>query len=143
MIFTDSRAAIFYYNDLRRTPSTNILESCAEAIECVNELTTQSRWVKGNDVFHRSELRVPVIIVAYVLFMNSVDLMDQRRSTNVIRCKEVRLLMTMFGLILDLSISNGYTIVKNINRENSNDKIFPFKEFKSCVTAQLIKGWSN
>ena len=45
----------------------------------------------------------PAIIVAYNMFMNSVDQMDQRRARNPAHQKEQRLHMNFSTFILDVS----------------------------------------
>lgn len=138
VVFVDSKIVLFYSNDLHETPSEYIMEPNADSIRCVNGICKLSRWVRGSNTFHRSEFEVPAIIVAYNKYMNSVDLMDQRRATNAIRRKEPRLPMTLFGLVLDLSISNAFTIMKELrHRRNEADNI-EFKEFKRLVASQLV-----
>jgi hypothetical protein len=43
-----------------------------EAIACVHGLATLFRWI-GTEKMHRTQFDVPATIVAYNLFMNSVD----------------------------------------------------------------------
>lgn len=114
------------------------MEPNDEAVRCVNGTCILSRWVRGVDVFHRSTFLVPAIIAAYNKYMNSVDLMDQRRATNAIRRKEPRLSMTLFSLVVDLSISNAFSVSQVLNSQRGKNNDSEFREFKRLLASQLV-----
>ena len=68
------------------------------AIDLVHGLATIHRWT-GDESIHRSEFKVPAIIVSYNLFMNSVDLVDQMVKTNHINRREKRISMNIFTFL--------------------------------------------
>jgi hypothetical protein len=80
-----------------------------EAIQSVNEACTIRRWT-GSEVMHHSIFEVPAIVGAYYSFMNAVVRMDQIRSSCPTRHREKRVSMTLFTLVLDLSIINAQAI---------------------------------
>jgi hypothetical protein len=79
IVFKDRVVVLFYSNDLTYTPSSPIAEPNEETIRCVHGFASLKRWI-GGETFHRTELKVPVAIVVYNLFMNSVDRFDQMRK---------------------------------------------------------------
>lgn len=134
IVWKDSKIVIFYTNDLAKTPSEPILDmNDEEAISCVHGLCTVHRWT-GNEVLHRKEFHVPAIIGAYNKFMNSVDRMDQRRSTNPTQRKEQRLHMSIFTYILDLSALQAYAVQQAI----SDEAIASFVEFKRSICEAFV-----
>ena len=73
---------MFYTNDLAYTPSKDILHNTSEeAVCCLNCLGPLHCWV-GTEMLNQTVFHAPAPIVAYNMFMNSVDIMDQRQSTN-------------------------------------------------------------
>ena len=58
----------------------------------------------------RKVLQVPSIILAYNLYMNSVDIVDQRRKATYTRRKESKISMNFLQLILDYAIHNAYAL---------------------------------
>ena len=83
----------------------------------VHGLTKISRWT-GTEVLNRSDFFVAVPIVAYNMFMNDVDHMDQYRSTLPTQCKELRLHMTIFTFLLDLAVSQAYAIHQKCSEDD-------------------------
>ena len=78
IVWKDKKIVIFYTNDLASSPSVPILDgSEPEARSAVHGLAILSRWT-GKEIFHRTLFSVPSPIVAYNMFMNSVDRMDQK-----------------------------------------------------------------
>ena len=78
IIWKDCKVVTFYTNDLLRTPKKWITDGTEEdAIECVHGLECLERWM-GDEFLHRTQMMVPATIVAYNMYMNSVDRMDQR-----------------------------------------------------------------
>lgn len=91
----------------------------------------------GGETFHRTELNVPAIIVAYNLFINSVDRFDQMRSTNVGARREKRVPMSIFTFLLDASIHNALALLKELYPR----KAVYIKEFKRTVAQQLVSAY--
>ena len=77
IVFKDKKTVVFYCNDLASIPRELISGSSDEdAINYVHGLSRLQRW-NGKEVFHRTSYLVPAVIVAYNIFMNSVDQFDQ------------------------------------------------------------------
>ena len=78
---------------------------------------------------------VPASIVAYNMFMNSVDRMEQRRATNPTRRKEQRLHMSMFTFVLDLAVLQAFALYQVIddgsNRGCQSSKLSDFFNFQA------------
>ena len=128
----------FITNDLLQTPSQPILhfnedEEREEAVGCVRGLGKVDRWT-GEEHLNRTGMDVPVFIVAYNKYMNSVDRMDQKRSTNPTKRKEKRLGMSIFTYLLDLSVLQSFAIFKTIR---PYDKA-TLTEFKRDLCDSLI-----
>ena len=80
MIWKASKVVIFNTNDLQDTSSRAILDmDDDEAIHCVHGLAPIDRWT-GVKALHRPNFMVPAIIVAYNMFINSVDQIDQNEQ---------------------------------------------------------------
>jgi hypothetical protein len=138
IIFKDSKVVVFYSNDLFETPPEAVLHGSDErAVNCVHGLSTISRWT-GTEVLHRTDFFVPAPIVAYNKFMNRVDRMDQLRSTHVIQRREKRVHMTIFTYLLDLSITQAYTIYQKLVEGKGDVIPFFFFEFKRSICSRLI-----
>jgi hypothetical protein len=70
IVFKNAKVVVFYTNDLLENPPEPILRGSDErAIKCIHGLAKISHWTI--DFF------VPAPIVAYGMFMNGVDRMDQ------------------------------------------------------------------
>jgi hypothetical protein len=96
IVFKDSKLVLFYMNDLLENPAEPVLlGSDARAVQCVHGLAKLSCWT-GTEVLNRTDFLVAAPIVAYNMFMNGVDHMDQYHSTLATQCKEMHLQMTLF-----------------------------------------------
>lgn len=114
IIFRGKLTVTFYTNDLAGTPFQGVLRGdSAEAIWLCHGLAPLRRWT-GEQVMHRKTFQVPAVIVAYNLFMNGVDRVDQLRSTNPIRRKEKRLSMSILTWALDLALINAFALFKKV-----------------------------
>ena len=77
IVFKDKKPVISYTNDLAHTPDKAILQADEEnAINCIPGLGPLCQWA-GNELLGRTVFYVPAPIVAYNIFMNAVDIMDQ------------------------------------------------------------------
>ena len=140
-MWKDSKVVLFYTNDLAHTPSAAILDcSDEESILCVNGLAELERWT-GTECMSRKKFMVPSIIVAYNMFMNSVDCMDQLRSTNPTRRRERRLGMTIFTLILDLAVNNAFALYNKVCPTLAST--VHTREFKRKICEQLVKPYRH
>jgi hypothetical protein len=127
IIWKDSKVVIFYSNDLANTPSKGLLHGDdLEAIDCVNGLGILYRWTR-TEVMHRTAFLVLAQIVAYYLFMNGVDRLDQKQATNATKRKEKRRNMNIFLDILDLACTQAHSLLCTIGVKN---KPIEFVEFK-------------
>ena len=133
IVWKDKKIVIFYTNDLASSPSIPIMDgSTPEARSAVNGLAVLSRWT-GKEIFHRTNFSVPSPIVAYNLFMNSVDRMDQKRSALPCKRKEQRLQMSAFTYLLDLACLQAYAIYSDIETSKNKMLLIQFKR-KLCKT---------
>ncbi|KAK1938774.1 hypothetical protein P3T76_008849 [Phytophthora citrophthora] len=135
IVFRDKRTVVFYTNDLAGTPSQRVLRGdSAEANWLCHGLASLSRWT-GDHILHRQTFQVPTSIVAYNLLMNSVDRVDQLRSTNPIRRKEKRLSMSILTWTIDLALINVFALFQKIaGVQASRVKL---REFKRRVAESL------
>ncbi|ETM97605.1 hypothetical protein PPTG_20034 [Phytophthora nicotianae INRA-310] len=115
IVFKDKQAVIFYTNDLKCTPPTSVL-NCNDprAIACVHGLYPIRRWT-GSEIMHRTTFMVPTLVAAYNLAMNAVDRVDQLRSTNPTRRKEMRLSMSMLTWALELCALNAFALLRKVH----------------------------
>ena len=136
IVWKDKKIVIFYTNDLASSPSVPILDgSEKEAQSAVHGLSILTRWT-GNEIFHRTPFSVPSHIVAYNLFMNSVDWMDQKRSALPCKRKEKCLSMSVFTYLLDLSCLQAFSIYNVIR---APDKKVSLLQFKRQLCESLVE----
>lgn len=105
------------------------------AIECVHGLAELERWT-GGEYLNQSVVKVPSPIAAYNQYMNAVDRMDQKRSTNSTKRKEAKLSTTMFTYFLGLAALQAYSIYEHLQSSN----VMNFAEFKRCLCESLVAG---
>lgn len=135
VVFLDKQPVIFYTNDLSRTPSARVLGGeTSEAIDCCNGLYPLRRWT-GGEVMHRKTFMAPAVVALYNIGMNGVDRVDQLRSTNPTRRKEMRLSMSLFTWVLDLSTINAFALMQHIQTKPKPPKTL--REFKRRVCESL------
>ena len=114
IFFKDAKVVIFYSNDLASTPYDRICEGTdARSIASVRGLVLIERWT-GVEIIARSCIQCPAIIVSYQLFMNSVDRVDQLRSTAATRRKEKRIHMSLWTYCIDLSVHQAFCVYKEL-----------------------------
>jgi hypothetical protein len=82
---------------------------------------------------HQTTFMVPVFIVAYNMYMNSVDKMDQKRTMNPTKRKEQRLHMSLFTYFLDMAALQTYAEFQSIRPLES----ISFAEFKQSLCEEL------
>lgn len=63
---------------------------------------------------NRTILQVPCFLLACNLFMNSVDRLDQFRSTNATMRRDKRVPMSLLTYFLDASVQNAYAVLQSI-----------------------------
>ena len=121
-------------------PSQKFLDGNSdEALACVHGMAPLHRW-KGNEIVGRSVISAPAPIIAYNMYMNAVDVMDQRHSTNATICKEKWLNMSIFTMVLDISIHNAYCLHEWLVHNASLDIVpVEYREFKQHVAEQLVQ----
>jgi hypothetical protein len=82
IVWLDKKPVVFYSNDLLYdVPGAIIGGRNEEAIKCVHGLVKIKQWL-GDESMHRSEFDAPAVVLAYNIFMNGVDRMDQIRAVN-------------------------------------------------------------
>jgi len=83
IVFKDAKVVIFYSNDLNGTPTEAIMDgSCELAQSICHGVSHVHRWTRV-EIMKWTAFLVPAPIVAYNLFMNGVDRMDQLWSTYI------------------------------------------------------------
>ena len=92
IIWKDRKVVIIYTNDLLKTPKKDFLYSSDEQDtidggECFGGFSKLERWDDDNNL-NRSVFLSPAPIVLYNMYMNEVDLMDQRIESNIISRRE-------------------------------------------------------
>jgi len=135
IVWKDSKLVVFYTNDLASTPSRPILDGTSdEAISCVRGVAPVKQWT-GSETLHQTSFMVPAIIVAYNIYMNAVDRMDQKRATNPTRRKEQHLHMSLFTYILDLAALQAYSVFQIIR---PSERSISFVEFKRSLCEDFV-----
>ena len=77
----------FYTNNLAFTPDADILYvEDTQAINAVHGLAPLKMWC-GMESLQRKMVMVPAPIVAYKIFMGSVDIIDQKTNALVLNAK--------------------------------------------------------
>ena len=77
ILFMDKQPVIIHTNDLKYTMITTFMYSDdPQSADLVHGLVPLRRWTKSRNMF-REEFLAPAIFVAYNVFMNGVDRMDQ------------------------------------------------------------------
>jgi hypothetical protein len=109
-----------------------------DAICCVHGLAPLHRWTDECKINHE-KFDAPAIVVAYNLFMNAIDRMDQRRQPVACQQREKHVSMTIFTLILDLACSNGYAVGCTLSTQYKHSVWFD--EFKRRTAEQLTRPW--
>jgi hypothetical protein len=153
LLFYDNNVVSMYHSGLADTPKLDPVYSfgkfrlskqseISHAIKCLHGLGPFHRW-SNNKMTDKTVYQVPSIVLAYNMFMNSVDVMDQIRSANITRRKERHLHMSMWTMVLDLAVHNGYAMYKWIldnhpKQIEIKDKIHSFREFKRQVAEGLV-----
>jgi hypothetical protein len=142
----DSKVVIFYTNDLLENPPEPVIDGCDNrAIKCVHGLSKISQCT-GSEVLHRTDYFVAAPIVAYNLFMNGVDRMDQYHATLATQHREKHIHMTLFTFCLDLAITQAFAIYQKVakDRGDSTESYFTFKR-KLCesLVAPLLRHQKN
>jgi hypothetical protein len=142
IVFKDSKVVIFYSNDLVENPEEPILLSTDErAVRCVGGLARISRWT-GAEVLHRTDFMVAAPVVAYNMFMNGVDRMDQYRATLATQRKEISVHMTIFTFIMDLCITQAFALYRKMCDERGA-RVDSYFNFKRNICSSLISPWRN
>jgi hypothetical protein len=109
-----------------------------DAICCVHGLAPLHRWTDECKI-NREKFDAPANVVAYNLFMNAVDRMDQQRQPVACQQHEKHVSMTHFTLILDLACSNGYAVGCTLSTQYKPS--VRFDEFKRHTAEQLTRPW--
>jgi len=139
-VFKDAKVVIFYSNDLNGTPTEAIMDgSCELAQSICHGVSHVHRWT-GVEIMKWTAFLVPAPIVAYNLFMNGVDKMDQLQSTNMTRCREKQLYMTIFMMFLDLAVHQAYCIYQAVVTNTADRKHNNLISFKKKIISDLLEG---
>ena len=151
IIWKDRKVVIIYTNDLFKTPKKDFLYSSDEQDtidggECFGGFSKLERWDDDNNL-NRSVFLSPAPIVLYNMYMNEVDLMDQRIESNMISRRERRISTLLYTHVLDLSMNNAYAIylwcIDNDPTENEVIKKLSCQDFRISVAEALCIGNRN
>ena len=114
IIWKDKKSIPFYTNDLATTPEEDILDGTDErAIKAVHGLAPVKRWT-GTESLQRTSVNVPAPVVAYNMFMGSVDIMDQKREATYKKRREKQLSTKIFNYILSLTCLNAHAVYNKL-----------------------------
>ena len=91
---------------------------------------------------HRTDIKVPVIIVAYNNYMNLVNRMYHICSSNSTRRRENQLQMSMFTYIMDLAYINENAVFEEITSAKTHENV-PFNELKQIICEKFTILWRN
>ena len=72
----------------------------------------------GDENIGRSTISVPEIVASYQMFMNGVDRMDQRRSTNPTQRREKRIYMSVWTYYLHLIVNRAFCLYDRLIHTN-------------------------
>lgn len=144
IIWKDKKRVIFYTNGLKFTPSEDILcGSTQEAQDAVHGLAPIKRWT-GTESLKRSTFLAPAPIVAYNMFMGSVDIMDQKRASTSVKRKEKHLSTCIFNYVVSLALLNAHAIYDKLLDEKAiQGKKLKHHEFRRQVAAQVCESESE
>ena len=111
----------FHTNDLALTPDAYILYgNDLQAINTVHGLAPLKRWC-GTESLQRTTILVPAPIVAYNMFMGSVDIIDQKNQSTSAKRKEKHLSTDIFIFVISLICLNDHAIYDQLLLENLID----------------------
>lgn len=131
IIFKDRAIVTFYSNDLTDTPQNRLNDSKdPHTVGCVHGIAALPRWI-WTESLNRTTLQVPALVLAYTLFMNGVDLVDQMLSSKPMTRKELRVTIRLFAFIIDCAIDNSFWLYKVINPNDDFESMFTFKIISS------------
>jgi hypothetical protein len=134
IVYKDKRPVSFFSNDMKFTPPERIMVGSDKvAIKCVRGLAPLKRWL-GKERIMRTPIYAPVMVVAYNMFMNSVDRFDQLRATVPGIRRETRVSTSMFAFIVDVCVHNAHAVSKEIGGEKRK-----LKDFKMDLALALLK----
>jgi len=120
IVYKDKRPVLFFTNDLLFTPHEKYMAwTDPQAVECVQGLAPLKRWI-GDETAMRTTIMAPAIVVAYNMYMNSVDRFDQLRATVKGVRKECRLTSSMFSFIVDAAVQNSFSVSKLLGGGRKN-----------------------
>ena len=141
IIWKDKKIIPFYTNDLAFTPNLDILEgTLPEAVRAVHGLAPLKRWT-GSESVQRTTVMVPAPIVAYNMFMGSVDIMDQKRECTSVKRKEKHLSTDIFNYVISLVCLNAHAIYDQLRLQQSiTGKEYTHTEFKRLLAEQFCSG---
>lgn len=150
IIYKDTKEVLFYTNDLA-TDVPNGEETfliakngvaTQEMIECVRGLCTLKRWTDASYA-GRTKFQAPAIVVAYNMFMNAVDVMDQYREANITKRKDKRVSLGLFFFLMDLCVHNAFAIYTKLRETNPDLPILQFPEFKRKICVSMVTPQMN
>jgi len=130
IVYKDNKLVIFYTNNLQGTPSKYILKGeNVEAVKLVHGLGEILRYDKSKYTVNKKVYLVPNIVVTYNLYMNNVDLVDQRRKATYTQRKERKNYMSFFHFILDYAVNNTYALYRwALDHCSSTNEICMYKD---------------
>ena len=138
IVWKDTKVIPFYTNDLAFTPDADILYvNDLQAINAVHGLVPPKRWCATQSL-QRTTIHVPAPIVAYNMFMGSVDIMDQKNQSISAKSKERHLSTDIFIFMISLICLNTYAIYDQLLLEKLIDgEKLTHAEFKRKTAEQL------
>ena len=140
IVWKDKKVIPFYTNDLAFTPDADILYGDdPQAINAVHGLAPLKRWC-GTESMQRTTILVPAPIVAYNMFMGSVDIMDQKNQCTSAKRREKHLSTDIFIFVISLVCLNAHAIYDQLLLEKLIDgEKISHAEFKRQIAELLCK----
>ena len=102
-------------------------------MRAVHGLAPLKRWT-GSESVQRTTVMVPAPIVAYNMFMGSVDIMDQKRECASVKRKEKHLSTDILNYVISLVCLNAHAIYDQLRLKQSiTGKDYTHTEFKRLL----------
>lgn len=126
----------FYKNDPAETPRQNVGEKSGFTMKFIHVLATL-HLLMLNESITGTTMSVPCCVVVLNFFMNSVNLFDQLRATNIILCRGQRFPMSICAYLFEASIQNYFTLLKYITVPGEVN--CSLHEFKRRISVQSVE----
>ena len=101
----------------------NKIVTMLSSIDVANEYVTVNCKIKISDNWETVEVKQPMAIHKYNVFMNGVDKSDQILSTNNVLRKCVRWWKTLFFHMIDIALVNSYILFQSHKKNYPDNEL--------------------